>query len=40
MLPSQFGEARSFVMHGARRDLALRLFISLLGLVIALKLAG
>jgi hypothetical protein len=40
MLPSQLSGGRPFAMEDARRDFILRLFISIVGLVIALKIAG
>jgi hypothetical protein len=40
MLLSYLAGARSVASNAAMRDLGLRLMLSLLGLVIALKLAG
>jgi hypothetical protein len=40
MLPSQFTEVPSIAANGALRDVVLRLLLSLLGLVVALKIAG
>jgi hypothetical protein len=40
MLPAQLTGARSLAASGATRDLFLRLLLSVLGLVIALRIAG
>lgn len=40
MLLSHFAGARSVASSAAMRDLVLRLMLSLLGLLIALKIAG
>ncbi len=40
MLPLQPADLRSLALRSELRDLALRLFVSLLGLIIALRIAG